>query len=149
MCKKGMSVVPPKGTPVRQAPRFKSVRLNIEKNDISMVANMGGRPVSVNFDTKKIKKIIIQPVKIKKLFRQVDAEQIVFEFSEMPRIPGMPLPTGSDNASQAPPQCIFEEKACGKEFDIYKRLLSKLSVTNGIEFSDLTVNNVSEKSSMS
>jgi hypothetical protein len=146
MCKKGMSAVPPNGNAVRQVPRFKSVRLNIEKNDISMIANLGGRPLSVNFETKKIKKITIQPVRIKKLFRQVNAEQIVFEFSEMPRIPGIP-PVPANQELQPPPRLIFEEKACGKEFGIYKRLLARFSSTNNIEFSDATESPVSEEAS--
>jgi hypothetical protein len=145
MCKKGMSIVPANVNSVQQLPKFKSVRLNIEKNDISMIANLNGRPLSVNFETKKIKKITIQPVKIKKLFRQVDAEQIVFEFSEMPRIPG--IPQASENNTQTSSTLVFEEKACGKEFNIYKRVLARFSDANEIEFSDLTERGVAEEAS--
>jgi hypothetical protein len=122
-----------------ELPKYKSIFLNIENDEISMFASSKDEPVNVTFDTKKIRNITIQPTSARRIFRNVETEEILIEFSETPRIPVQKFITAEEAAETGIyPTLVIGKKACGKEFIIYKKLLSKFAERNNISFSDLT-----------
>lgn len=130
-----------------EMPRYKSVFLNIENDEISMFASAKDGPITVRFDTKKIRSITIQPTSAKRIFLSVETEEIIIEFTETPRIPVPRVITAEEAAETGVyPTLVITKKAGGKEFDIYKKLLAKFAEKNDIRFADLTVNQALEES---
>lgn len=59
-------------------PQMKDVRIDIERDQITLMANMGGMALPMTLEAKEMKKICFRPCKIKKLFKKVDSEEVVF-----------------------------------------------------------------------
>ena len=129
-------------------PQFKSVRIDVEKDRLTLMINMGGMAMPMNIDAKDIKQIHFQPTKIKKLFKEVDSEELVLSLDKMPKMsppPGMPAGPSDDEGGGGPggmpqmppdvkPELKIPKTACAKEFDAYKSLLERFAKTNHIQF---------------
>ena len=121
-------------------PQMKDVRIDIERDQITLMANMGGMALPMTLEAKEMKKICFRPCKIKKLFKEVDSEEVVFTMEKMPRLsmpggPGGGMPGGMPQMpADKQPEIVIQRNACGKEFDAYKSLLERFAMNNHIPF---------------
>ena len=94
-----------------ELPKYKSIFLNIENDEISMFASSKDEPVNVTFDTKN-RNITIQPTSARRIFRNVETEEILIEFSD-PRIPVQKFITAEEAAETGiyPPLVIGKRHA--------------------------------------
>ena len=135
--------MPPK-MPSGGMPQIKNARLNIEKDTLTLMVNMGGMAMPMNFEAKNIKGISFRSCKVKKLFKEIDSEELVLELNEMPRMspPGgmgddndMPSSRGSQPPADMKPELKIPKTACASEFDAYKPQLEKFAKANRIKYS--------------
>ena len=135
--------------PAGGMPQFKDVRIDAERDTLTLMTNMGGMPMPIKLEAKGIQEISFRPCKIKKLFKEVESEELVFSMDKMPKMappPGMPAMDG-DGAPGGPgggmpqppadfkPELVIPKEACGKEFNAYKSILERFAKSNHIPFS--------------
>lgn len=128
---------------------MKDVRIDVERDQVILMANMGGMALPMTLEAKEMKGICFRPCKIKKFFRAVDSEEIVFTMEKMPKMsmpggPGGPGRSGGDMPGGMPqlpadmkPEIVIQKNACGKEFDAYKSLLERFAKNNNITFKNI------------
>ena len=129
--------------PAGGMPQFKDVRIDVEREEITLMINMGGMAMPMKLDAKDIKDINFRSAKTKKLFKEVDTEELVFTMEKMPKMSPPPgMPAGGDEGGGMPqppagmkPEIVIPKAACGKEFDAYKSLLERFAKNNHISFS--------------
>lgn len=128
-------------------PQMKDVRIDVERDQVILMANMGGMALPMTLEAKEMKGICFRSCKIRKLFKEVDSEEVVFTMEKMPKMsmPGGPGGPDGDMPGGMPqmpagmkPEIAIKKNACGKEFDAYKSLLERFAKNNSIPFEKTT-----------